>query len=349
MTFLYSYKQANSGASLVCTPILSGANGYANSVMSGASFVSRVVTNTNASGTGSLPAAVAIGGNSLITFTPGLTGTVYLTGPLHMSDFTIIDGRGADITIEGDVLRANSTTNAVLAYLKFQASSSPANTDAFTNRNSAGISNLWVHHCTFVGPGTDGLLDIIWNLGNLVRATIDHCVFTKHDKVALVDSSNLGMEGGIYTTTWHHNWFRGCSQRTPLVRNGNHHVYNNYYDGYGAADGSGGALRSGTGASTFAENNAALPYDIGSTHWTGAAVTAPLTDWAAPHFTGLGDIRIDGSLLLTNGGTTATETQLNPGVVSTVLPYAYTLDTADAAMVDSIKNNAGWQLTTCNP
>ncbi len=104
--------------------------------------------------------------------------------------------------------------------------------------------NVWVDHNTFEDLATidsqepvyfgvhferhDGLLDIT-NGSDLV--TVSWNRFINHDKVMLIGSSDsaTASDRGKLRVTLHHNLFENTGQRTPRVRFGQVHVYNNYY------------------------------------------------------------------------------------------------------------------------
>ena len=106
--------------------------------------------------------------------------------------------------------------------------------------------NVWIDHNTFRDRETldslapfyfgvlfqqhDGLLDIT-NASDFV--TVSWNQFMNHDKVMLIGSSDSGntakYDRDRLRVTLHHNLFDGTGQRTPRVRFGQVHVYNNYY------------------------------------------------------------------------------------------------------------------------
>jgi len=104
--------------------------------------------------------------------------------------------------------------------------------------------HVWVDHNTFEDAATidsreptyfgvhyerhDGLLDIT-NASDLV--TVSWNQFRNHDKVMLIGSSDTASaDRGKLRVTLHHNLFLNLGQRTPRVRFGKVHVYNNYYN-----------------------------------------------------------------------------------------------------------------------
>jgi pectate lyase len=73
----------------------------------------------------------------------------------------------------------------------------------------------------------DGQVDIT-NSANYV--TVSWNVFRDHDKVMLIGSSDSRIaDRNLLKTTVHHNLFENVGQRTPRVRYGQVHVFNNYY------------------------------------------------------------------------------------------------------------------------
>ncbi len=106
--------------------------------------------------------------------------------------------------------------------------------------------HVWIDHNVFEDKDTidsteptyfgvhyerhDGLTDIT-NASNYV--TVSWNVYRNHDKVMLIGSSDSGStaagDRGKLKVTIHHNLFQNLGQRTPRVRFGQVHVYNNYY------------------------------------------------------------------------------------------------------------------------
>ncbi|HEY2943849.1 MAG TPA: pectate lyase, partial [Vicinamibacteria bacterium] len=115
--------------------------------------------------------------------------------------------------------------------------------DAVSLRNT---THVWVDHNEFADVDTadaglptyfgrvfqvhDGHLDIT-NASDFV--TVSWNRFLDHDKVMLIGSSDSGStaagDRGKLRVTLHHNLFERVGQRTPRVRFGKVHVYNNLY------------------------------------------------------------------------------------------------------------------------
>jgi pectate lyase len=98
----------------------------------------------------------------------------------------------------------------------------------------------------------DGLLDIT-NASDLV--TVSYNRFRTHDKVMLIGSSDTALaDRGKLRVTLHHNLFDSVGQRTPRVRFGQVHVYNNYFKILGPAT-YGYSWGVGIESAIYAENN----------------------------------------------------------------------------------------------
>jgi pectate lyase len=114
---------------------------------------------------------------------------------------------------------------------------------AYDNLWIATSTHVWIDHNTFNDgdhpPSSlptyfgrkfevhDGLLDIT-NGADLI--TVSYNRFEDHDKVMLIGSTNNPtLDRGKLRVTLHHNLFENMGQRTPRVRFGQVHVYNNCY------------------------------------------------------------------------------------------------------------------------
>jgi pectate lyase len=167
-------------------------------------------------------------------------------------------------------------------------------------------SNFWFDHNTFTdgdNPDSglpsffgrtfqvhDGALDIT-HTADLV--TVSYNVFTNHDKMMLVGSTNNpgGGDPGLLNVTLHHNRFEGIVQRAPRVRFGHVDVYNNYYQ-IPVADPYEYSWGVGVESMTYLENNffalgaAVDPADI-IAEFDGTAITE-LGTWLRTGGHGLG-------------------------------------------------------------
>ncbi len=134
-----------------------------------------------------------------------------------------------------------------------------------------GATHVWLDHCSFddgdrpdgaerIALGRrmqhhDGLLDIIRQANHI---TVSWNVFRNHDKTTLVGNSDGRKDDdGKLKVTFHHNRYEGTKERTPRVRYGQVHVYNNLYVGLKDGDYAYGySLGVGVNSRIFSEYNA---------------------------------------------------------------------------------------------
>lgn len=170
---------------------------------------------------------------------------------------TTIVGQGSDAAIVNGGLALDRVDNVIIrnihfsdAYDYFPAWDPKDNANGewnseYDNLSLRGATHVWVDHCTFDdGPRPDhlepvvlgrqvqhhdGLLDIS-HQSNWVTVTWNH--FRDHDKTSLVGGSDAHIQdAGKLKVTFHHNWYQRTKERTPRVRYGDVHVYNNLFDG----------------------------------------------------------------------------------------------------------------------
>ncbi|OEJ28497.1 pectate lyase [Streptomyces agglomeratus] len=170
------------------------------------------------------------------------------------SNTTLVGVPGTKAGIVGGTLLVQDVNNVIIRNLTLSATEDcfpqwdP--TDGSTgNWNSAydsvglrGATHVWADHNTFSdAPGFDrgnktyfgrpyqvhdGALDITKG-SDLV--TVERNQFTNHDKTMLIGGSDTDSVGKLRVSI-HHNVWKGITQRVPLARIGQIHVYNNYFD-----------------------------------------------------------------------------------------------------------------------
>lgn len=88
--------------------------------------------------------------------------------------------------------------------------------------------HVWIDHNTFQ-YGADGATDVKRG-GDMVTISYNH--YVKTEKTALIGHSdnNGAQDTGFLNVTFHHNFFDQTATRTPRVRFGYVHAYNNYYN-----------------------------------------------------------------------------------------------------------------------
>ncbi|MCR5172341.1 MAG: polysaccharide lyase family 1 protein [Treponema sp.] len=171
------------------------------------------------------------------------------------SNTTVIgipDDNGVLGGTRGGVWSINGKSNIALRNLVIQDAVDPfahhEASDGFNAQYDAigiqgGAKNIWIDHCTLEDTLKlatssngekwqiyDGLCDI--KSAGTKNITVSYCLFKDHDKTMLFGSSDSdGAENPTYRAiTLHHNYYLGCGQRLPMVRNTLLHVYNNLYE-----------------------------------------------------------------------------------------------------------------------
>ncbi|GAA1897357.1 pectate lyase [Streptomyces sodiiphilus] len=198
-------------------------------------------------------------------------------GVYRIPSNTSLIGLGEDARITGGAMYVRGARNVIVRNITFAD-----NADCFPawdpldgsagNWNSEfdaiwvhSSTNVWLDHNTFDGGGRpeqeyfgrtymvyDGSVDITRG-SDLVTVSWNH--YDNYDKGMLVGGGDGHSEDiGRLRVTYHHNLFENVMQRSPRVRRGQVHLYNNYYkvDKGGIFDYAWGV---GLESGIYAENN----------------------------------------------------------------------------------------------
>ncbi|MFF7653559.1 polysaccharide lyase family 1 protein [Streptomyces sp. NPDC007983] len=172
---------------------------------------------------------------------------------------TTILGSGRDAALLGVYLTVNTGRNIVIRNLRFEAptdhfpswdpgdGASGAWNARFDALSVVTGRNIWIDHCAFsdgrfptsraaVGfhgkrvEHHDGLLDME---DGTDFVTVSSSRFSDHEKTLLIGSGDGkgDRDRGHLRITFHHNLFSDTAQRSPRVRFGQVHTYNNYFRG----------------------------------------------------------------------------------------------------------------------
>jgi pectate lyase len=178
---------------------------------------------------------------------PAACSTSYMYSISSKSNITI-EGIGPDAYIEGWGFSFSTCNNVVVRNLRFDHWYD----DAIYLNNT---NNSWVGHNTFgygvnrfeAGLGEqdhvkgDGATDI----GNAsTHFTVSYNKYLGSGKSMLIGG---GTSAAIGHGSVHHNWFKETDERTPRLRNGWVHVFNNIYDDVGPEPGEGKGYGIGAG------------------------------------------------------------------------------------------------------
>ncbi|KAL8166579.1 hypothetical protein V2J09_008078 [Rumex salicifolius] len=264
---------------------------------------------------------------------------IRLRGPLRVTSFKTIDGRGARVGITGGgCISVEHVTNVIIHNINVYGCV-PAESDG-DGIHVFNAANVWIDHCT-LSNCADGLIDCTWGS---TAITISNNYFFKHDKVMLlghndafvhdkkmqVDESNVGVKTyvliKIFDVTVAFNRFgEGVGQRMPRCRFGYIHVVNNDYVSWGiyAIGGSASPTINSQG------NRYMAPIDPNAKEVTRRMDTDP-NDWEKWDWRTEGDILANGAFFVPSGN-----------VVSSQYSLASSLAPKSASFIDHLTLNAG--------
>lgn len=252
-------------------------------------------------------------------------------------------GLGDDATIDGFGLDINGWTSREVDEFGTDVCE-PESMDQFARVENVVVRNLtfvntpddsinvqcyshhiWVDHNTF-NVSNDGSVDVKRG-SDLVTISFNRFVGT--DKTMLLGHSadNGAQDRGFLRVTYHHNWFDATATRTPRVRFGFAHVFNNYLDS------SDYFLGLGVEAKIYAEANYVEQ---------AKTLTQTFTESADYHLTWTASNRYDVATITRANSNGATQSEWLDADGSVTAPSAYTY-TAEAAasLPTTVRDGAG--------
>lgn len=151
-------------------------------------------------------------------------------GRVNVNSNKTIIGANTSSTILG-CLALSGESNVIIQNLNLTNPNGVGTADGL--EATSGCTDIFVHKCTFIDC-KDGSFDIKHGSDNV---TVSWCRFryptqTNHNFPNLIGHTddNGAEDRGKLHVTMHHNWYDiGCNSRTPRVRYGTVHVYNNFY------------------------------------------------------------------------------------------------------------------------
>jgi pectate lyase len=248
-------------------------------------------------------------------------------GPLFIGSNTTIDGRGADITLEGlndvDEIYINNKKNVIVHNITFYR------VGHIWDRGGAlslvnGTDLVWVDHVTFRKNSDESLSmgRFRGGEGTAGKITVSYCLFDSTPKAIL---AGWGPDQGEdIRLTVHHSAFINGVSRIPLLRMGWLHFYNNYVLNPGWS-----ANEIHEGGQALIENNYYIALDTVMN--CGTDVWDPEPGWICER----------GNILV-NGAKKVGEGYNCDSVFKASDYYDYTLTTVDKEMYAIISLYAGW-------
>ncbi|MEU2248708.1 pectate lyase [Streptomyces sp. NPDC019224] len=135
----------------------------------------------------------------------------------------VFDQLGIHIRQSSNIIIQNVTVKNV------KKSGSPTSNGGDAIGMESGVRNVWVDHATLEASGGesegfDGLFDM---KDNTQYVTLSYSTLRNSGRGGLIGSSETQLDNGY--VTFHHNLYENLDSRTPLLRGGIAHIYNNYY------------------------------------------------------------------------------------------------------------------------
>lgn len=231
----------------------------------------------------------------------------------------VFDQLGIHIRESSNIIIQNVTVKNV------KKSGSPTSNGGDAIGMESDVRNVWVDHTTLEASGGesegyDGLFDM---KNNTQYVTLSYSVLRNSGRGGLVGSSESDVSNGYIT--YHHNKYENIDSRTPLLRGGTAHIYNNYYVGLNES-----GINSRAGAKAKVDNNyfkdskdvLGTFYTDAAGYWQVSGNTFDKVIWSPAE----SDYKPAGP---------------NPTSNTTVsIPYAYTLDSA-GCVPDIVGRTAG--------
>ena len=244
-----------------------------------------------------------------------------------ISNVTII-GVGSGAVFDQLGIHIRDSSNIILQNLtvrNVKKSGSPTSNGGDAIGMESTVRNVWVDHVTLEASGGesegyDGLFDM---KDNTQYVTLSYSILRNSGRGGLIGSSESDTSNGF--VTFHHNRYENIDSRTPLLRGGVAHIFNNHYLNLRES-----GINSRAGARAKVENNYFEDSkDVLGTFYTDAAGT-----W-----------QVAGNIL-DNVTWSSPGTDTNPAgpdLTSTTtvsIPYAYRLDGA-ACVPEIVRQTAG--------
>ncbi|MDY7087957.1 MAG: polysaccharide lyase family 1 protein [Actinomycetota bacterium] len=231
----------------------------------------------------------------------------------------VFDQLGIHIRNSSNIIIQNVTVRNV------KKSGSPTSNGGDAIGMESTVRNVWVDHVTLEASGGesegyDGLFDM---KDNTQYVTLSYSILRNSGRGGLIGSSESDTSNGF--VTFHHNHYQNIDSRTPLLRGGIAHIYNNYYYSLNES-----GINSRAGARAKVENNYFQnSKDVLGTFYTDAA----------------GYWQTAGNILdnVTWSSAGSENKPAGPGMASTTtvsVPYSYRLDGASCTP-DVVRSTAG--------
>lgn len=232
---------------------------------------------------------------------------------------TVFDQLGIHIRDSSNIIIQNVNVRNV------KKSGSPTSNGGDAIGMESDVRNVWVDHATLeASGGEDEGYDALFDMKDNTRyVTLSYSVLRNSGRGGLIGSSESDTSNGF--VTFHHNLYQNIDSRTPLLRGGTAHSYDNHFVGLAKS-----GINSRAGAHIKVENN----YFQDSKDVLGTFYTDELGYWQVAG-------NIYDNVTWTSEGEENHPAGPNPQSTTSVsIPYSYSLDDA-ACVPDIVSQTAG--------
>ncbi|MFF3869300.1 polysaccharide lyase family 1 protein [Micromonospora sp. NPDC001898] len=245
----------------------------------------------------------------------------------QISNVTII-GVGAGAVFDQLGIHIRDSSNIIIRNVtvrNVKKSGSPTSNGGDAIGMESTVRNVWVDHVNLEASGGesegfDGLFDM---KDNVQYVTLSYSTLRNSGRGGLIGSSESDRSNGF--VTFHHNLYENIDSRTPLLRGGIAHIYNNSYVGLHES-----GINSRAGARAKVENN----YFKNSKDVLGTFYTSEAGYWQVSG-------NVFDNVTWSSPGSDNNPAGPDPQSNTTVsIPYSYSLDGA-GCVPDVVRQTAG--------
>jgi pectate lyase len=155
-----------------------------------------------------------------------------------VSNVTLI-GVGSSGVLDQIGIHVRNSSNIVIRNLHIKnvkKSGSPTSNGGDSIGLETTVNNLWIDHNTLEASGgeSDGYDSLLDMKAGVTNVTVSYNHYRNSSRGGLIGSSDD--DAANTNITFHHNWYENIQQRTPLLRHGLVHSYNNYFSNLSNSD-----------------------------------------------------------------------------------------------------------------
>ncbi|WP_402374817.1 pectate lyase family protein [Isoptericola rhizosphaerae] len=259
----------------------------------------------------------------------------------EISNVTLV-GVGSGALFDQLGIHVRSSENIILQNLhvrNVKKSGSPTSNGGDAIGMESDVSNVWADHLTLEASGGESSgYDALFDMkADTTDVTLSYSILRNSGRGGLVGSSDGDTGNG--PVTYHHNLYENIDSRTPLLRAGTAHSYNNHFVGLVKS-----GINSRLGAKALVENN----YFEDSKDPLGTFYTDDMGSWEVS-----GNIW-DNITWSSDGGDNHPAGPNPTSTASISVPYSYELDDAECVpnlLAETAGANKGLQVSdgSCNP